>query len=236
PLAAGASRVASRGSDLFGFKARFAGARLPAGLMPLLLFPGGYGGMVHTDAGEVSFSCCVRRDALHALRLERPGLAAGDALLAHVQRECRAAREALLGARRAGPWLSAGPIRPGIRTLASGGIFAVGNAAGEAHPLVAEGISMAIQSAWILASILARRPHGALSRQEIDAAGREYAARWRAQLATRVRAASLFAALTARPSGARASAAAVATLPRLLTWGAQWSGKARALDATRAAR
>jgi 2-polyprenyl-6-methoxyphenol hydroxylase-like FAD-dependent oxidoreductase len=34
--------------DLLGFKAHFTGTRLPPGLMPLVLFPGGYGGMVHS--------------------------------------------------------------------------------------------------------------------------------------------------------------------------------------------
>jgi flavin-dependent dehydrogenase len=234
-------RPRPRDGDLFGFKARFAGSRLSPGLMPLILFPGGYGGMVRTDGDEVSLSCCVRRDALRALRARHPGLCAGDALRAHVASACRAAGEALDTARRRGPWLSAGPIRPGIRALAGDGAFAVGNAAGEAHPLVAEGISMAIQSSWILASVLVPRSRGGprsrgeLSRRAIDEAGREYSARWKAHLAMRIRAASLFAAFTAHPSGARASAAAASRLPEILTWGARWSGKARSLDLNDAA-
>jgi flavin-dependent dehydrogenase len=222
------ARPASRARDLFGFKARFRGARLPQGLMPLLLFAGGYGGMVHTDGADVSFSCCIRRDALRRQR-GHAALGAGDAVIAHVERHCRAAREVLAGAHRMGPWLSAGPIRPGIRALAADGVFAVGNAAGEAHPLVAEGISMAIQSAWILASVLA--PHGGieLTRAQLDSLGRDYAARWKAHLAARIRVAAVLAAFMARPAGARASAIAVAKLPRLLSWGARWSGKARML-------
>ena len=27
--------------------------------MPLMVFPGGYGGMVHSDHGRVSLSCCI---------------------------------------------------------------------------------------------------------------------------------------------------------------------------------
>ncbi len=54
--------------DLLGFKAHFQGSSLPADLMPLLAFAGGYGGMVHGDGGRVSLSCCVRRDQLTALR------------------------------------------------------------------------------------------------------------------------------------------------------------------------
>ncbi len=38
-----------RASDLFAFKAHFTNSALPPDLMPLLAFPGGYGGMVHTD-------------------------------------------------------------------------------------------------------------------------------------------------------------------------------------------
>ncbi|MBI4005428.1 MAG: FAD-dependent monooxygenase, partial [Gammaproteobacteria bacterium] len=36
-------------TDLFALKAHFVRVDLPAGVMPLLAFPGGYGGMVHTD-------------------------------------------------------------------------------------------------------------------------------------------------------------------------------------------
>ena len=43
---------------------------LPCDLMPLLAFPGGYGGMVHTDGGRVSLSCCIRRDTLERCRSE----------------------------------------------------------------------------------------------------------------------------------------------------------------------
>ena len=57
------ARAATRPRDLLGFKAHFRDARLPRDLMPLVLFPGGYGGMVTTDQGRVSLSCCVRRPA-----------------------------------------------------------------------------------------------------------------------------------------------------------------------------
>src|SRR5687767_14383921 len=63
--------------DFLGFKAHFAGASLPEGRMPLLAFPGGYGGLVHTDRGRVTFSCCIGRDALASCRAKTPGLSAG---------------------------------------------------------------------------------------------------------------------------------------------------------------
>jgi len=214
-------------ADLLGFKAHFLGTSLAADLMALVLFPGGYGGLVTSDTRRVSFSCCVRRDALARCRGQHPGLAAGEAVLAHAMASCRGIREALAHATRDGPWLAAGPIRPGIRAHADAGIFAVGNAAGEAHPLVAEGISMAIQSSWLLCEGLAARKD--FSPRALEARGREYEARWRRHLAMRVRAAALFAAVTTRPAGAALSAGVLKRLPVLLTAGARWSGKAHAL-------
>ena len=80
-----------------------------------------------------------------------------------------------------------GPIRPGVRLGQGDGIFRIGNAAGEAHPIVGEGISMAIQSAFVLAALLgpARRrlvdPDSAAEAQA--ALLREYEARWRQRFA-----------------------------------------------------
>jgi menaquinone-9 beta-reductase len=214
-------RLPARASDLLGFKARFSAAQLPEGLMPLVLFPGGYGGLVHTDGGEVSFSCCIRRDMLARIR-QRHGGGAGEAVLAHGIAHCRALREAVGPARLEGAWLSAGPIRPGIRRVAAEGVFRVGNAAGEAHPLVAEGISMAIQSAWLLARTLAASPGDP---------ERDYIRAWHATFASRVRASSLFASLTVPTLPSMASTAVLERIPSVLTLGARWSGKARMLQA-----
>ena len=115
--------------------------------MPLLAFPGGYGGMVHSDGGRVSLSCCIRRDALERCRERSGNRRAGDAVLHHIQSSCAGVRHALQRATLDQAWLAAGPIRPGIRDRYADGIFRIGNCAGEAHPIVAEGISMAMQSA-----------------------------------------------------------------------------------------
>ena len=122
--------------------------------MPLLAFPGGYGGMVHSDSGRVSLSCCIRRDVLQALRTGGEPRSAAEAVFQHIRESCAGVRRSLERAVLDGAWLAAGPIAPGIRTRYADGIFRVGNAAGEAHPIVAEGISMAMQSAWLLAGAL----------------------------------------------------------------------------------
>jgi flavin-dependent dehydrogenase len=219
------SRRALRGSDLLGFKAHFHDCRLPTGLMALLVFPGGYGGMVHTDEGRASLSCCIRRDQLEQCRRSTPGVSAAEAVLDHVRKSCRGVREALAAASLEGPWLSAGPIRPGIRPRFSGGIFCIGNAAGEAHPIIAEGISMAIQSAWLLCERLTARRREALAHAALEEVGRAYAVAWRRCFASRIRAAAIFAQLAMSPAALALLLPLLRLFPAALTLGACWSGK-----------
>lgn len=221
-------RKPARGSDLFGFKARFRGASLQVGLMPLLSFPGGYGGMVHTDDGLVSFSCCIRRDRLTALRAIHPQMSAAEAVFAHIQTSCKGVREALAGTVREEKWLTVGPIQPGIRLRAQGSVFLVGNAAGEAHPAIAEGISIAIQSARLLTRLLIARQDDVLKHSRPDRVAREYTRLWRKQFAGRIYASSLFAAICMSPTASRIMIPVLKRLPQILTWGAWWSGKATA--------
>jgi flavin-dependent dehydrogenase len=236
PLPTQSRRYPPRASDLFAFKAHFRDGKLPLGLMPLLIFPDGYGGMVQTDGGRVSLSCCIRRDALEAYR-RRWGIAgerarAAAAVLAHIQASCRGVGEALAGASLDGAWLSAGPIRPGIRPFGREGIFTVGNAAGEAHPIVAEGISMAIQSAWLLCEQLCAHKHAALAADASEVLARigyEYERSWRRNFVTRIRAAALFAHLAMRPATAKRVVALAKRAPTILTLGARWSGKAQSM-------
>jgi flavin-dependent dehydrogenase len=236
PLPTQLVRPASRPSDLFGFKAHFLDSRLPAGLMPLLVFPGGYAGMVHSDRGRVSLSCCIRRDQLESARRAAGPVKAGEAVLAHIKQSCRAAREALAGASLDGRWLSAGPIRPGIRRCGFDGIFLVGNAAGEAHPAVAEGIGMAMQSAWLLCECLTAGPVDGLSGQVVDAVRREYAAGWRRTVAPRIHAAGLIAHWAMRPAAVACVLPLLRLSPGILTTAARFSGKATSANRLLAAR
>jgi flavin-dependent dehydrogenase len=232
------ARCPSRPADLLAFKAHFQGADLAEGLMPLLAFPGGYGGLVHCDGGRVTLSCCVRRDLLSALRkpssyplrkeAEREkAKEAGEAVLAHILESCLGARLALQTATRCGPWLAAGPIRPGIRLSGPPGLFSVGNAAGEAHPVVAEGISMALQGAWLLARLLiAWRQQGARP-DTLATVQEEYARGWRRRFASRLRVASAAAQWAMRPGPVAWALPLLRRLPQLLSLGARLSGKVR---------
>ena len=217
-------RVPAAPSDLLAFKAHFTNADLPEGLMPLLAFPGGYGGMVRCDDGRVTLSCCVRRDMLTGLRNSHDE--AGHVVLAHIMDSCDGVRHALARARREELWLAAGPIRPGIRLAHPAGVFAVGNAAGEAHPAIAEGISMAMQSSWLLARRLSEWRRAGGGPDGLRAAGHDYAADWRRHFAPRVYASEVIAHWAMRPAAVAGMLPILHFVPATLAWGARLSGKA----------
>jgi len=232
PGAQSGARAAHRDGDLLAFKGTYRGARIEPGLLPVLAFSGGYGGMVLGDHGLTTVAFCIRRDALRAQRSQTPGRKAALAALEHVQAHCTGVRDALADATQAGDWLAAGPIQPGIHApWRADGSFAVGNLAGEAHPILGEGISMAIQSAWLLCDRLLAQPDGRAARDaapgHIDHIGRDYARRWRRQFAPRIRIAAMCAHLAMRPHTAGALLPLLQASPGLLTLCARAAGKVR---------
>jgi 2-polyprenyl-6-methoxyphenol hydroxylase-like FAD-dependent oxidoreductase len=224
-------REARKASDLFAFKANFRASAIASDLLPVLSFPGGYGGMVVAEAGLATLACCVRADRLQALRATQPAVRAGDVVEAMLRRECSGVRDALAGAEREGPWLASGPLRPGIRLGQGDALFRVGNAAGEAHPIVGEGISMALQSAFILAALIGADKRaligGATAAEAQRRAIATYEALWRRRFARRLRVAAVFAQVAMRPALARAALPLVRRWPGVLTAGARLSGKTR---------
>lgn len=230
--AAALTRLPHRDGDLLAFKGTYRNARIEPGLLPVLAFPGGYGGMVLGDHGLTTLAFCIRRDALQALRTRRPGRKAALAALAHVRAACTGVDEALADAEPVDRWLAVGPLQPGIRTpWRDDGSFAVGNAAGEAHPILGEGISMALQSAWLLGNLLVaqqERLHaGGDVRALLQDIGRDYARNWHGHFAPRIRFAAICAHLAMRPRAAAALLPLLQRWPTLLTQGARVAGKVR---------
>ena len=218
PLADNARPRRSRASDLFAFKANFSSAHLEDGVLPVLAFAGGYGGMVQGDHGLLTLACCVRRDRLQRWREQHRGVAAGEAVQATLEQQIRAVRDALRGAHREGAWLAVGPIWPRIgKPQPARNVFAVGNAAGEAHPILGEGISMAIQSAFLLCE---RLIDGA------DDVGSSYAKAWRRAFVPRIRLAAIYAHIAMNPVANRALLPLLKICPQLISASARWGGKA----------
>jgi menaquinone-9 beta-reductase len=222
-------------ADLFAFKASFQRSALPAGVIGVLALDGGYGGMVVGDRGLTTLACCIRRDRLSALRRDSPGQAVGEVVEAFLRNACAGVRDALQGAEREGPWLTAGPLATGVRLAAGQGVFCVGNAAGEAHPLLGEGMSMALQASALLCRELLggsspSRSPAVPGAAEQAAMQRRYAAAWRRDFVPRMRLAATFAHLSMRPAATAALLQAVQRWPGLLTHGARWGGKVRAVE------
>lgn len=222
-------RRPARPSDLLGFKTHFRHADLDADLMPLISFQDGYGGLVHCDGGRVSLSCCIRRHRLAMLRPaheSRSGNHVGDLVLAHMLDSCPVLRRVFGGAVRDGAWLAAGPIRPGLRTCYERGVYRVGNAAGEAHPVVAEGIGMALQSASMLVTRILDVRAGMENPRALTFVARGYSTAWRRRFGPRIRVASAVAHWAMHPALVRSSLSCISRFPRLLSDAAWWTGKA----------
>lgn len=216
-------------SDLLAFKANFRHARLTEGLLPVLAFSGGYGGMVRADGGITTLACCIRRDHLEASRRRSPGLSAGEVIEALLMAQCAGVKTALQGASREGAWLAAGPLDTGIHLRPGDDMFRLGNAAGEAHPIIGEGMSMALQSSWLLCALLRDgKPGQGFSdpawQRELALV---YAAQWRVAFAARLRLAAVLAHVAMRPMLAKPMLALLQRWPGLLTLGAGWGGKTR---------
>ncbi len=225
--AGAAQRLPRRASDLFAFKASFANSRLAPGLLPVISLDGGYGGIVVAEEGRTTLACCIRRDRLQACRDLAPGAPAGAAVAQFLHRSCAGVRDALAHARQRGPWLSVGPIRPGIRVGQCAQVFRVGNAAGESHPLIGEGIGMALQSAHMLAGHLSSHRAATLDAARTEHLNGRYAAAWRAAFAPRVRFAAAAAQAAMQPGLVPLSHALLRRWPALLTRAARWAGKTR---------
>jgi 2-polyprenyl-6-methoxyphenol hydroxylase-like FAD-dependent oxidoreductase len=228
PLDRDAQGLPQRPHDLFAFKANFTRSQLEQGLLPVLAFPGGYGGIVVGDHAITTLAFCIRRDKLSDCRKTVAAHKAAEAAIAYVMRSCQPLRAMLANAAPQDSWLSVGPIRPGIRLgTQRSGAFLVGNAAGESHPIIGEGISMALQSAWLLAERLAPHRKRGADPDLQRAIHADYATAWRRQFASRIRMAALFAHVAMRPALMGSLLPVLQRYPQLLTQAAQWSGKVR---------
>jgi flavin-dependent dehydrogenase len=218
--------LVSQTSGLLGFKAHFEGGDVPPDTIALLPFRGGYAGLVGRGGGLSTFACCVSRGALDRMRAsmkESPmkeslqATAAGECVFRHAMSECAALRRALHSAGREGAWLAVGPLRPGPRPLYRNGIFAVGNAAGEAHPVVGEGIAMALQSAALLCRSLDAALVRGFTKETEQAAARDYTRSWRRAFALRLRASAMFARFAMLPSAPKWAENFLGFVPSVLT-------------------
>jgi flavin-dependent dehydrogenase len=232
----GTRPIVKRAGDLFAFKATFSRACLQPGVLPVISFEGGYGGLVIAENGVLILAGCIRRDVLKARRTLVPGQTAGEAFEGYLRCTTGILRDVLRSAQRESPWLGSGPIRTGIRSpwRSSDGQLMIGNAAAEAHPIIGEGISMAMQSAWLLCSRLIDAGRAGGSTKTLRRVSINYASQWKRTFAPRVHLAAVLAHLAMKPSLTPLVWPLIGHAPRLLTTIARGAGKARAAPGLRA--
>jgi flavin-dependent dehydrogenase len=130
-------------------------------------------------------------------------------------------------ASQAGSWLTVGPLRPGARLHELPGVFRVGNAAGETHPLIGEGLSMALQSSKLLVESLLSHTNKTIDVKALSASHHAYASAWRKSFVPRMHLAALYAHVAMRAPLAAPVGASLRQWPALLTTAARFAGKAR---------
>ena len=218
-----------RASDLFGFKAIFCSSALPSDLMPLLAFPGGYGGMVHTDGGRVSLSCCIRRDQLERCRKQWPHVRAGEAVLTHIKSSCKASR---WRCRRQGR--TAHGCLPGhcAREFARSAAMASSRSAmrpPKRIPSSPKASASPFNRRRCCAGRLVAHPELRSDRRPstrlLEQVRHDYAPAWRRNFSPRLYVAAALAHLFMRPISTRIATTLLERFPQLLTEGARWSGK-----------
>jgi len=223
---AATAEMPPRPMDLLAFKSTFEASTLEPGVLPVVCLPGGYGGIVVADRSRTTVACCIRRATLQQLRTRKPGAAAGLIVDGHLRNSCAGVADALRSARQLEPWHAVGPLRTGFHANGAAGILRIGNAGAEAHPLIGEGICMALQSAAVLAQLLSDRRR-ILDFAYVRQVHHAHTGICRKKFAGRLRFAHLCAQIAMRPALARCTGTLLRGWPALLTAGARVAGKAR---------
>jgi menaquinone-9 beta-reductase len=209
---------ARKPTEFICFKAHFTACQLPDDTIALAAAPGLYAGLVRTSdlaaAPRYSLALVIRRR-----RIDDIGNS-GEAQFQDLLRANPAFAALLTDASRLSPWLASGPLQPGIREVYRDGRFFIGNAAGEVHALVGEGLTLALVSAQLLANSLT-----CTTRAGLADAGRNYEGRWRRLFLPRYYAANLFAHIMMRPTLAAPFSRCLRALPPLMNWCIRASGK-----------
>ncbi len=209
------------------FKTHLSSADLPDDVTAIGGMRGVYAGLIRTSEategrlgregrpGRYNFACVASRSAMQAAGGPEGVLRQVKLVNPHFGRM-------LARSQPMSPFYASGPLAPGVRQTYRDGRFFVGNAAGEVHALVGEGMTLAMLSGRLLAqTILA---YGDCCSKP-DAAGRAYSRLWHREFANRYLAGNIFSRVLMNPLASAMAAGALDAFPELMQWCMRFSGK-----------
>ena len=171
-----------------GLKTHFKNSDLPAGLVELHAWRGGYCGLVQVENGILNACLLTRYDVLNGRSPE----AFWNWLLDHLP----SLRARLKNAGQQMPWLATGNVVFNGSTPLSGSIWNCGDAAGFIHPLAGDGMAMAARGGELAGAILSSHLRGYISERH---AREIYELAWQREFASRLKWASRFQKLLIDP-------------------------------------
>ncbi len=144
------SKIKNQKSKLVGFKTHLENVNLEKGRCEIYFFRGGYGGLSFVENGLANHCFLIKSEVVKEFNSN------AESIVENVIFENVRARETMENAKPVFDWLAVSVDGFGIKNLnPAKNLFAVGDAAAFIDPFTGSGMLMALQSAEILANIIA---------------------------------------------------------------------------------
>ena len=220
-------------NDCLCFKAHLENVQLAANTTVIGGAEGLYAGLLRTGDNPVAahapnpaggpqacynLAFVVRRNVW-----ERYGSA--NELCRYLQRRNAGFNRCLSQARRTEDFLACGPMEPGVRQVYADGRFFVGNAAGEVHALIGEGITLALCAGQLLGSVMSDYRNAPPAAENLAILGDIYRRRWLGQFGSRLHAGNVFSRVLMQPLLSAMATSYLQAFPDVLDRCIGWSGK-----------
>ena len=128
-------------------------------------------------------------------------------------------------ARPIGDFLACGPMVPGVRQVYTDGRFFVGNAAGEVHALIGEGLTLALGAGQLLGRVIGEHRAALAGGEDLAVIGEAYRDRWLDQFGSRLRWGNVFSQVLMRTLLSALATAYLHAFPDIFSMCIRWSGK-----------
>ncbi len=213
------------------FKIHLENVHLPDDTIAIGGVEGLYAGLVRTggsgsapNAGPVT--CMPRYNLAFVVerRLLRQYGSAAE-LYGYLQEHNNGFGRCLRHARPIGDFLACGPMEPGVRQIYADGRFFVGNAAGEVHALIGEGLTLALDAGQLLGRVISEHRTALAGGEDLTVIGEAYRDRWLDQFGSRLHWGNVFSQVLMQPMLSALATAYLHAFPDIFSMCLRWSGK-----------